>query len=99
MRALCKAWPRAVKYVDADGKLLSPWVDEGSACHPYWHEDLGKALWNMIPISLSDCHWTDADVGQFGDFVRRMLAWDEKARATTKELLEHGWLKAAGTVL
>lgn len=90
---LCRLWCRAGKWVDTNGKLLHPVVDDKSIFYPYWHGDLSEALRNRMPISLSDCDWTMGDIEVFEDFMRRMLAWEENDRATTKELLEHVWLK------
>lgn len=93
--ALRRMWPRADKWVDAQGKPLHSPVGDGSVYDPYWHGDLNEALWHRSPARLSSCSWTRTDTDLFEDFIRRMLAWEEKDRATTKGLLEHGWLKAA----
>lgn len=93
--ALRRMWPRADEWVDAQGKPLDSPVGDGSVYNPYWHGDLHEALWHRIPVPLSSCLWTKTDTDLFEDFIKRMLAWEEKDRATTKELLEHGWLKAA----
>lgn len=93
--ALRQMWPRADKWVDAQGKPLQSPVGEGSSYDPYWHGDLHEALWHRTPVPLSSCLWTRTDIDLFEDFIERMLAWEEKDRATAKELLEHGWLRAA----
>lgn len=93
--ALRRMWPRADKWVDAQGKPLQSPVGEGSSYDPYWHGDLHEALWHRTPVPLSSCLWTRTDIDLFEDFIERMLAWEEKDRATAKELLEHGWLRAA----
>ncbi|KAM0544671.1 hypothetical protein ACHAPJ_011732 [Fusarium lateritium] len=91
---LRRMWPRADKWVDATGKPLQPSVGDRSVYHPYWYGHLNEAVWNRIPVPLSSCLWTKNDIDLFEDFIKRMLAWEEKDRATTKELLQHGWLKA-----
>lgn len=93
--ALRRMWPRADKWVDAQGKPLDSPVGDGSVYNPYWHGDLNEALWHRAPVRLSSCLWTRTDTELFEDFIRRTLAWEEKDRATAEELLEHGWLKAA----
>lgn len=94
LRAL---WPRADKWVDQEGNPLHPygWPEIRSAEYDaYWHGGLHEALRNRKDTSLQNCLWTDADIDLFEAFLQEMLAWEEKDRATTKELLNHGWLKA-----
>jgi serine/threonine protein kinase len=40
---------------------------------------------------------TDDEAAAFLDLLKRMMAWEEKDRASTKELLEHPWIKGAGS--
>lgn len=93
--SLRRMWPRADKWVDSQGKPLQSSVADGCVYDPYWHGDLNEALWHRTPIPLSSCSWTRSDTDLFEDFIKRMLTWEEKDRATAKELLEHGWLKVA----
>lgn len=97
--ALRARWPRADDWTDARGRPLYPYGQPELGAKDYdvyWHGDMTQALWHRREKTLTECGWADAEIGLFGDFLGRMLAWEEKDRATAAELLQHVWLKADG---
>jgi len=52
----------------------------------------GLKPWGLVDVLIEKYEWSDEDAFEFSDFLKPMLDYDPRTRATAADCLRHSWL-------